>query len=108
MLTPPKIHIIIRVFCLKGRSFIANSGTKAAILLNGTSSTANSGTQAAVLLGIDAVASRCLYRVEGKQMCHTMTLRLIQGMLLRQLCMYGTSGEKRVVRRDEQVLDHVI
>ena len=29
-------------------------------------------------------------------------------MLLRQLCMYGTSGEKRVVHRDEQVLDHVI
>ena len=29
------------------------------------------------------------------------------GMLLRQLCMYG-SGEKRVVRRDEQVLDHVM
>ena len=33
-----------------------------------------------------------------------MTLRLVQGMLLGQLCMYGTSGEKRAVRRDEQVL----
>ena len=40
-----------------GRSFTANSGTKAAVLLKGKSSTANSGTQAAVLLG--AVASRC-------------------------------------------------
>ena len=43
-----------------------------------------------------------------KQVCHTLTLRLVQGMLLRQLCVYETSGEKRVVRRDEQVLDHVM
>ena len=36
----------------KGRSFIVNSGTKAAVLLKGRSSTANSGTQAAVSLGM--------------------------------------------------------
>ena len=38
-----------------GRSFIANSGTKAAVLLKGRSSTANLGTRAAVLL----VTDRC-------------------------------------------------
>ena len=43
--------------------------------------------------------------VSGKQVCHTMTLRLVQGMLLRQLCVYGTSGVKRVVHRNEQVLE---
>ena len=43
-----------------------------------------------------------------REVCHTVTLRLVQGMLLRQLCVYGTSGEKKVVRRDEQVLDHVM
>ena len=41
----------------KGRSFTANSGTKAAVLLKGRSSTANSGTQAAVLLGMDTYSS---------------------------------------------------
>ena len=41
--------------------------------------------------------------VSGKQVCHAVTLLLVQGMLLRQLYVYGTSGEKRVVRRDEQV-----
>ena len=28
------------------------------------------------------------------------------GHAVRQLCVYGTSGEKRVVRRDEHILDH--
>ena len=37
----------------KGRSFTANSGTKAAVLLKGRSSTANSGTKVAVLLGMN-------------------------------------------------------
>ena len=37
----------------KGRSFTANSGTKATVLLKGRSSTTYSGTQAAVLLGMD-------------------------------------------------------
>ena len=46
--------------------------------------------------------------VSGKQVCHTVTLRLVQGMLLRQLCVYGTSREMRVVRRDEQILYHVM
>ena len=46
--------------------------------------------------------------LSGKQVCHTVTLQLVQRMLLWQLCMYGTSGEKRVILRDEQVLDHVM
>ena len=37
----------------KGRSFTANSGTKAAVLPKGRSSTANSGTKVAVLLGMN-------------------------------------------------------
>ena len=41
----------------KGRSFTANSGTKAAVLLKARSSTANSGTRAAVLLGMDRCGS---------------------------------------------------
>ena len=41
----------------KGRSFAANSGTKATVLLKGRSSTANSGTQAAVLLGMNMCGS---------------------------------------------------
>ena len=41
----------------KGRSFTANSGTKAAVLFKVRSSTANSGTQAAVLLGMDRCGS---------------------------------------------------
>ena len=41
----------------KGRSFTANSGTKAAVLLKGRSSTANSRTQAAVSLGMDRFGS---------------------------------------------------
>ena len=36
----------------KGRSFIANAGTKIAVLSKGRSFTANSGTKVAVLLGI--------------------------------------------------------
>ena len=44
-----------RRFLPKGRSFTANSGTKAAVLSKGKSSTANSGTKVAVLLGM----SRC-------------------------------------------------
>ena len=36
----------------KGRSFTANSGTKAAVLPKGRSSTANLGTKVAVLLGM--------------------------------------------------------
>ena len=41
----------------KGRSFSANSGTKAAVLHKGRSSTANSGTKVAVLLGINSCGS---------------------------------------------------
>ena len=41
----------------KGRSFTANSGTKAAVLLKGRSPTANSGNQAEVLLGMDRCGS---------------------------------------------------
>ena len=37
----------------KGRSFTANSGTKAAVLPKGKSYTANSGTNVAVLLGMN-------------------------------------------------------
>ena len=37
----------------KGRSFTANSGTRAAVLFNGRSSTAILGTKAAVILGMD-------------------------------------------------------
>ena len=37
--------------------------------------------------------------VSGKQVCQTMTLRPIQGMLLRQLCVYGTREEGRTQRR---------
>ena len=52
--------------------------------------------------------NRAEWLVSKKQICHTVTMWLIQGMLLWQLCMYGTSGEKRVVCRDKQVLDHVM
>ena len=41
----------------KGRSFTANSVTKAAILLKGRSSIANSGTKVAVLLGMNRCGS---------------------------------------------------
>ena len=41
----------------KGRSFTANSGTKAAFLPKGKPSTANSGTKAAVLLGMNKCGS---------------------------------------------------
>ena len=41
----------------KGRSFTANSGTKAAVLSKGRSSTANSGTNVALLLGIKSFDS---------------------------------------------------
>ena len=62
-LIPLKTHIFIfmkvtskyhhhQCFLPKSRSFTANSGTKAAVLLKGRSSTANSGTKIAVLLGI--------------------------------------------------------
>ena len=51
------IIIIIMSILPKGRSFTANSGTKAAVLLKGRSSTENSGTQAAVLLGMDRCGS---------------------------------------------------
>ena len=37
----------IRVFCPKGRSFTANSGTKAAVLPKGRSPSANAGTKVA-------------------------------------------------------------
>ena len=42
---------------LKGRSFTANSGTKAAVLPKDRSSSANSGTKVAVLLGMDRCGS---------------------------------------------------
>ena len=48
---------MIGVFCPKGRSFTANSYTKAAVLLKGRSSTANSGTKASVLLGMNRCGS---------------------------------------------------
>ena len=48
------------------------------------------------------------WSISGKQVCHSVTLLLVQGMQLRQLSVYATSGEKRVIRRDEQVLDHVM
>ena len=41
----------------KGKSFTANSGTKAAFLLKGRSFAANSGIQAAVLLWMDRCGS---------------------------------------------------
>ena len=41
---------IVRVFRLRARSFTANSGTKAAILLKGRSSTANLRTKATFLI----------------------------------------------------------
>ena len=52
---------IIKSILPKGRSFTANSGTKAAVLLKGWPSTANSGTQAAVLLGMDRCGSFPLF-----------------------------------------------
>ena len=51
------IIIIIMSILPKGRSFAANSGTKAAVPLKVRSSTANSETQAAVLLGMDRCGS---------------------------------------------------
>ena len=51
------IVIIIMSILPRGRSFTANSGTKAAVLLKGRSYTANSETQAAVLLGMDRCGS---------------------------------------------------
>ena len=51
------IIIIIMSILTKGRSFTANSGTKAEVLLKGRSSTANSGTRAIVLLGMDRCGS---------------------------------------------------
>ena len=49
--------MIIMSILAKGKSFTANSGTKAAVLLKGRSSTANSWTRAAVLLGMDRCGS---------------------------------------------------
>ena len=45
----------------KGRSFTANSGTKAAVLPKDRSSIANSGTKVAVLLGMDRGGSFPLF-----------------------------------------------
>ena len=53
----PIYMINIMSIMSKGRSFTANSGTKAAVLLKGRSSTANSETQAAVLQGIGGCGS---------------------------------------------------
>ena len=50
-------YIFIMSILPKGRSFTANSGTKAAVLLKGRSSTTNSWTQSAVLLGMDRCGS---------------------------------------------------
>ena len=55
-LTFHQIIIIISVLP-KGRSFMANSGNKAAILPKGRFSVANSGTQVAVLLGMNRCSS---------------------------------------------------
>ena len=57
-------------------------------------------------IGMWVHSNEAEWLVSGKHVCPTVTLRLVQGMLLRQLCVYAISGEKRVVRRDEQVLDH--
>ena len=51
------IVIIMMNVLLKGRYFIVNSGTKAAVLPKGRSSTANSGTKVAVLLGMNRCGS---------------------------------------------------
>ena len=51
------IIIIIRSVLPKGRSFTANSGTKAAVLRKGWSSIANSETKIAVLLGMTRCGS---------------------------------------------------
>ena len=49
------LHFILnhQSVLLKGRSFTANSGTKAAVLPKGRSSTANTGTKVAILLGMN-------------------------------------------------------
>ena len=51
------LYIPSSEYYAKGRSFTANSGTKAAILLKSRFSTAKSRTQAAVLLGMDRCGS---------------------------------------------------
>ena len=48
LINPPKILYHHQSVQTKGRSFIANSGTKAAVLPKGRSSTANSETKGAV------------------------------------------------------------
>ena len=62
MVTARALIIIITISVLpKGRSFTANSGTKAVILLKGRSSIANSGTYVAVLLGLNRCGSFPLF-----------------------------------------------
>ena len=51
------IYIYHQSVLRKGRSFTANSGTKAAFLPKGRYSTANSGTKVAVLLGMNRCGS---------------------------------------------------
>ena len=59
----------------KERSFTANSGTKAAVLLKGRSSTANSGTQAVVLLEIDRCGSFPLFPHSTLSLAPEQTLK---------------------------------
>ena len=59
----------------KGRSFTANSSTKAAVLLNGRSSTTNSATQDAVLLGMDRYGSFPLLSVLHSSLASEQTLK---------------------------------
>ena len=51
------IYIYYQSVLPKGRSFTANSGTKATVLSKGRSSTTNSGTKVAVLLGMNKCGS---------------------------------------------------
>ena len=58
--TLPKFTLIFhhhQTVLPKGKSFTANSGSKAAVLHKGRSSTTDSGTKVAVLLGMDRCSS---------------------------------------------------
>ena len=56
---------------------------------------------------VDAIsASECIKT--GQNGWFPGSRSVIHDMLLWQLCTYRTSGEKRVLHRDEQVLDHVM
>ena len=59
----------------KGRSFIANPGTKVAALSKGRPSTANSGTKVAVLLGINRCGSFPLLSAPTLSLASDQTLK---------------------------------